>query len=344
MRTLYLLFVLSLIGTYVAMSLSISHIFGFALPCGSTNGCSIVAFSKTSSIYGIPISIFGFIYYVLSTVVSGMRLLGHKNDRLSVLMTWASLAAMLISVLLSLYMLYRLQSVCVWCYASALCSCLLSALWPRVATGVVHIGRARTSMILVPLSITIAASAFTVVSRAGYGQIPDYDKKALASVSIEDLIPREAISFGSKRPAQRVVVFMDSVCLTCLDAVPRLIERARTSEEVQLIIRNFSPDSSPESMQRGALVEASHELGKLSSYLKELLSDAISGGKSQVAAWEKSVGRPVVILDSHLERARRDAIVARRIRIDSSPFIVLVSGGERRAMSVTEAITRLENK
>lgn len=104
---------------------------GVPVPCRITGGCENVLNSKFSEIGGIPISWFGFAFYL--TVFSCAVFAATGDDRPLRLVFWPALAAFCVSLALVGIQMFVLESYCEYCLASALMvtSILVLSPFPR---------------------------------------------------------------------------------------------------------------------------------------------------------------------------------------------------------------------
>ncbi len=127
----YVMLVLTLIGIGDAAYVARGNYTGAPLWCPILDGCNAVINSPYSRIFGVPMSYFGFIYYVFMFGLA-TRLAyepGSKSLRFRVVL-YAALGA-----ISSAYFIYLqigfIQAICSYCIISAIVSflLLLAALW-----------------------------------------------------------------------------------------------------------------------------------------------------------------------------------------------------------------------
>lgn len=94
------------------------------IPCGLSGGCNIVLHSSFSSIAGVPVSLFGVIFYFSVLILSLYWIIEHEHA-IGVLLALTSLA-----FLASLYLIY-LQAYVIgaWCQYCLLSGGVSTALW-----------------------------------------------------------------------------------------------------------------------------------------------------------------------------------------------------------------------
>jgi len=59
--------------------LSMSHLMGIQLPCGTGSGCGLVTNDRRSFLLGIPIAYFGLAAYIGFVILSAARLLAQRR-------------------------------------------------------------------------------------------------------------------------------------------------------------------------------------------------------------------------------------------------------------------------
>ncbi len=127
------LFVIAILGFADATYLTVEHFLGVIPPCSVTQGCEKVLTSAYSTIFGIPDSLLGSLYYLAITIGSfiyleskyiGGRVAAHHVA----ILKWTLLATGL-GALASLWFLYLqifvLHAYCIYCLGSAASSLIL---------------------------------------------------------------------------------------------------------------------------------------------------------------------------------------------------------------------------
>ena len=115
--------VLALIGLVDAGYLTIKHYTNTIPPC-TLQGCETVITSKYNEIGGIPVALFGVIYY-LDILTFGFLYLKTRKEqvlKIAAIMTPAGLIASIYFVYLQLYVI---EAICQYCMLSAGTSTLL---------------------------------------------------------------------------------------------------------------------------------------------------------------------------------------------------------------------------
>lgn|SRR5678816_672034 len=119
---------LSFLGLVDTLYLGLKR--GKPVPCTITNGCEEVLNSRFSAVAGIPISWFGFAFYL--TVFSAAVFAGFgDDDRLMRLVFWPALAAFLISLGLVAVQAFVLRAYCQYCLGSAILATLIFIASPK---------------------------------------------------------------------------------------------------------------------------------------------------------------------------------------------------------------------
>jgi uncharacterized membrane protein len=113
---------LSFLGLVDTLYLGIKR--GKPVPCTLTNGCEEVLNSRFSAVAGIPISWFGFGFYLTVFSAAVFALFGD-DDRLLRLIFWPALAGFLISLGLVAIQAFVLRAYCQYCLGSAVLTTLI---------------------------------------------------------------------------------------------------------------------------------------------------------------------------------------------------------------------------
>jgi len=129
-RAVFLLLV-SFLGLIDTLYLGLKH--GKPVPCSITTGCEEVLNSRFSQLAGIPISWFGFAFYL--SVLSAAVYSTFGDDRLLNLIFWPALVGFLISVGLVGVQAFILHAYCQYCLGSAILVTLILAASPKPGLG-----------------------------------------------------------------------------------------------------------------------------------------------------------------------------------------------------------------
>jgi uncharacterized membrane protein len=122
-----ILILLSFLGLVDTLYLGIHR--GKPVPCSVTNGCEEVLNSRYSALAGIPISWFGFAFYL--GVFSAAVFASFGDDGVLRLIFWPALAAFLISVGLVAIQAFVLRAYCQYCLGSAILVTLILIASPK---------------------------------------------------------------------------------------------------------------------------------------------------------------------------------------------------------------------
>jgi uncharacterized membrane protein len=108
---------LSFVGMIDALYLSLKRNAG-AIPCHVTRGCTEVITSRYSEVMGIPISVFGLIFYIAVFSLAIFEILGAAKTLNWVF--WPATAALAVSALLVGIQAFALNNYCEYCLLSAI--------------------------------------------------------------------------------------------------------------------------------------------------------------------------------------------------------------------------------
>lgn len=111
------------VGLGIAVYLTIVHYAGSSPVCAISHGCETVQKSRYSEVAGVPVALLGLLGYV-AILVSLLR-----DDELWRTVTAVlALAGFAFSAWLTYVEVARLDAICIWCVASAICMTLLMIL------------------------------------------------------------------------------------------------------------------------------------------------------------------------------------------------------------------------
>lgn len=120
----YFVIILSLIGILDAGYLTWEHYSGFIPPCGTGlfSDCGAVLTSPYAVWFGVPLALIGFIFYVIEFVLAFLALRYRWARQLLVITTFGGL---IFSAYFVFLMVVIIQSLCLYCFVSALVSTAL---------------------------------------------------------------------------------------------------------------------------------------------------------------------------------------------------------------------------
>ncbi|MEK7208684.1 MAG: vitamin K epoxide reductase family protein [Patescibacteria group bacterium] len=109
--------VVSAIGFLDATYLTVEHYRGNIPPC-TVAGCEIVLTSGQSKIAGVPVSLFGSLYY-LTLLILAIAYLDRKNNSLIRLASYGTIIGFIMSAYFVYLQLFVLNAICQYCMISA---------------------------------------------------------------------------------------------------------------------------------------------------------------------------------------------------------------------------------
>jgi uncharacterized membrane protein len=127
--TLSIYNIVALLGLVDAAYLTYTRFLNIAPPCSLSilSGCAAVARSSYSVVFGVPLSLFGMIFYAAALAL-GLFLLCKKNLLASKLLVVFSVLGAISSVYFLYLQAFVIQAFCIYCVFSAICSFVLFAI------------------------------------------------------------------------------------------------------------------------------------------------------------------------------------------------------------------------
>jgi uncharacterized membrane protein len=123
-----LLLLFSFLGLVDTLYLGIKR--GKPVPCSITTGCEEVLSSRFSAVGGVPISWFGFAFYMMVFSAAAFAVFS-QDDRLLRLIFWPALAGFLVSLGLVGVQAFVLHAYCQYCLGSAVLTTLIFIASPK---------------------------------------------------------------------------------------------------------------------------------------------------------------------------------------------------------------------
>jgi uncharacterized membrane protein len=113
----------ALVGLGIATYLTIVHYTGAAPVCAISHGCETVQHSSYSRLAGIPVAVLGLVGYV--AILAG---LARDDEPARFAVAFLALGGFAFSAWLTYTEIFKIDAICIWCVASAICMTLLAAL------------------------------------------------------------------------------------------------------------------------------------------------------------------------------------------------------------------------
>jgi uncharacterized membrane protein len=117
----------AIVGFADASYLTIEHLRNVVPPCTITAGCEKVLTSSYSEVFGIPVALFGAIFYIL-VAAGAFAYLEGKHEKIFRYSQAITIFGLLASIWFVVLQVFVLHSYCAYCMASALTSTILFVL------------------------------------------------------------------------------------------------------------------------------------------------------------------------------------------------------------------------
>jgi len=121
---LVLIVVFAVLGAIDASYLTYMSYRELPLPCTIFEGCNEVAGSPYSKVFGVPLSLFGVLFYVLVAAVSAAYLVLRREFLRGLILPLASVG-FLLSVYFTYLQAFKIGAFCIYCIFSAAMSTLI---------------------------------------------------------------------------------------------------------------------------------------------------------------------------------------------------------------------------
>lgn len=321
-------YLFSLAGVYLSSVLASSHSMALSLPCGTSDGCDVVALSAVSRIFGVPIAYFGLLAYL--TLVAGTAV-AIANDQPRYL-KWLHHLALLCAVAstgLTVYSVVVLRATCIWCVLSNADFALIAIFLTIAASH--PSSRVRSgNLSFIPGAAFVAclATGYSIQELGARHRRLPVDVVALSQTSGRSIAPFDRLETGPRHAAETFVVFVDMQCEACHMLVPELI-RSSESRKARLVIRHLPLGEHADSALLARWVELARLQGKGWAYFRQALDGHLEEPE-QFAALAKKLG--VELEDRVLGPVARsnvdeDVALAKRLQLVGTPSILrFVSG------------------
>ncbi|MDP3710739.1 MAG: vitamin K epoxide reductase family protein [bacterium] len=109
------------IGFLDAAYLTVQHYQQGVLPCYIFEGCDLVTTSKYSAIFGIPVSLFGALYYVF-IMLAALFYLDTKNKKALKILKILPVVGLVATIWFLFLQIFIIKAICFYCVVSAVTS------------------------------------------------------------------------------------------------------------------------------------------------------------------------------------------------------------------------------
>jgi len=117
--------ILGLLGLFISLYLTYTKISGTSPQCNLLSGCETVEQSSYSEVYGIPVALFGALFYLGIIVATFIRVIKKYKEVISKLLLIATFIGFIYSMYLTYLEVYVIFAICIYCVASAIISTAL---------------------------------------------------------------------------------------------------------------------------------------------------------------------------------------------------------------------------
>jgi protein-disulfide isomerase/rhodanese-related sulfurtransferase len=342
-------FGLALLGLFDALYLLWSYAMpGRPMVCIG-GGCDAVRASAYSSMWGVPMPVFGVAgYAALAILIAGESL---SSSRLAWFVRYAVAAATGAGFLFSMYLEYLqafvIHAYCAWCITSGATMTVLFAL--SVAGTVrpspawepaMQLAEMRRHFLVFVLALIVGVPAFAALMRRG--ELPPPQPAATAETLAQRLIRPDSHATGDPSAALTVVEFGDFECAVCGRAAEAVRDaRSRYAGRVRFVFRQFPLTKIHPDAQRAAEAsECMAEKGKFwdaveKIYARQLdLSDQGLLRDATELGLDREKYQACVAVGSGRERIRRDVEDGQALGVRATPTFFI---GEKRVEGVLPA-------
>lgn len=334
-----------LFGVYVGIQLigihidaTVGNFAGAAARCGSGGGCMTAAQSEFSSLFGIPIAVIGFAFYVASLVVGLYSFVamrpednGDAQEDVAAMLFLFFVVAALYSVFLGWVNYTQLESSCRECtklYVVNALGLVGSFMWLGVSNIkrvpgrlLIHFRRLHLWIFLVAFGVALGGSIWQV-DRAKSQAASDMEAKAdepgdadyFTGPRIEDelLVGEGTSSWGDSDADVTIVEFSDFQCPYCArfaESVGELKEEF-SSSQLRVVFRNFPLSMHPRARVAAKAAVCAQDSGHFWSFHDTVFANQQSLSDEDLARYGESVGMDPVSLANCIDSDFAEASVS----------------------------------
>lgn len=119
-----IILICSLIGITDTLYLTSDYLLGTGVKCVITKGCDVVLSSAYATLFGLPLALYGLLFYIFIFVVVTLVDIYGNALFFRILKAGASVG-FLVSMLLLYVQIFVLKSLCIYCLTSAISSTII---------------------------------------------------------------------------------------------------------------------------------------------------------------------------------------------------------------------------
>jgi predicted DsbA family dithiol-disulfide isomerase/uncharacterized membrane protein len=338
-------------GLLAATVLSAGHILKLPVPCGTSSGCATVASHPSSVFLGVPIAFFGVAAYVAIIFL----LIGAPRR------SWASPALVaitgagtLVSAGLLIYAHVIIHATCTWCLASGAAMAVLFPLalylW-HIRDGLKPVPPGMLWRLAIITALAIGAEVWFMERSVSAPPIP---AEKLATVPVAELL-NDRNSRGRPDAPVKILIFSDLSCSVCRAVHQPLLDyQTAHPDDVEVIFRHrpLSGIRGHETSQTAAqLSEIAADGGKFWQFVEKLYREPHQLDHAGYLRLMRDLGFQssrveAILADAHApptDRVRRDAALAERLGVHSTPTFVLIIGHNPPVSANHRSLVRILN-
>lgn len=122
---------LALLGLFVSAYLAYVEITHSEAVCGPVGDCNAVQSSSYATLFGIPIAVYGLVFYLAAAALWYMQprqATAKRHQQITAALLALTVAGTIFSIYLTILEIFTIQAVCAWCLTSAVVSTVLMLL------------------------------------------------------------------------------------------------------------------------------------------------------------------------------------------------------------------------
>ncbi|CAN5732760.1 hypothetical protein BH11ARM2_BH11ARM2_18290 [soil metagenome] len=345
--------VLSLIGMYVAGTMSLEKLLGIEVPCGAGGGCSAVTNSAAAFWFGLPVAFIGFGGYVVLAALSAIRSSQTLTEAGGLIKTglFVSAFGFLASVWFQYNAILVQHHFCPWCFASALLMTGLLVTHVLLNKELAKESSDRTlgTRDLLPMGgavmlIIIALGIQGSVMKKSDGRTMELSAEQTKGVQ---LVPDRANIYGDPKAPVTIVEFADLCCPVCQRMGPMTREFVdKHPGKVRLVYRHFPLPMHALGNTAASMAEYAADKGRFWQFAEcfnqgeepkdpQILKDAAMAAGLDLTDMGKRLSNDK---DPAYDRVQRDREAADKLGLNSTPTFIIMAPGMANQLAKGSAV------
>jgi protein-disulfide isomerase/uncharacterized membrane protein len=282
------MFLLSLIGFFVATYLFVTYTSGGPIVCGGTHGCDLVRLSSRAKMFGLPTPLYGMVFYAGIAVLLVVRTAWPTYQRrwMYRLTMLGAAIGLIESAFLTFVQAFEIKAFCTWCLASAVTATILFAVswFDKTLDAETPVPAKELAFQFYVLFASVIAGTVAIViltqtkqasSGAPSVELKSYVPDQAETDAVQAMILPDGFTIeGPEDAPVTLVEFVDFECPSCRQAHAEVRRvRSELQGKIRFVYRHFPLPTHKHALVSAAAVVCADRQGALFPYTELLMEE-----------------------------------------------------------------------